>query len=191
MRIHVYGWYHTDDEPRRPIGESFVKNILVLILIILPLGAHAISQVGSRSIGSQTDFFELFLPLDSPRFNELQNSELNVFGQYLDPANPIPAPVQYSFYFIPFINEFSEDLFKDFTEGQWRLWFEKQGYMEVLSDGCRLSFIRLNANSIEGVSTWGRRRGVVIFGEKSKWVQRNILTMLQDLKLKQGACGWN
>ena len=150
---------------------------IYLFVFLFSQGAHAISQVGPKNVISSEDLFSLTLPIQVERAFKLPNSSLRILeGQTTNRYDLIPFSNIYNF------GGWSREDTVD--------WFEDEEWFEILTDDCRVSYMKLTKGSVKGISTWGSSRGIVIEGRRTKWVQQKIMIMLQEVKLLDGACAW-
>lgn len=181
MQSNSKGFRYIDYRVRRLKMKNFWMTLIFCNLFAW--GAHGISQVGPKSIGSEQEQFELQLPFSSPQFSQISIEELKV----VDGTPPFAGGAKSAYFFLPLTKLTKENLE---NPEQVHRYFEEKGWMEVLGEDCRISYIQVTTNSIKAVSTWGENKGLVIIGARSKMVQRRILIMVQDIALQQDQCLW-
>ena len=161
-----------------------MKGFGIIIIVFYMSWAHAISQVGPKMLGSREEKFKLALPFKYPTFQPMNSDEIKVS----DWRPEFQADsLEFAYHFAPLENRIKEVFL---TQNEVKKYFSESLWFEVLSDDCRLSFITLSKSYIMGISVWGGKNGVVITGPRTKWSQKNILNMLQEIQLEEG-CKWN
>jgi hypothetical protein len=156
----------------------------LFIVLFYMSWAHGISQVGPKMLGSKDEKFKLLLPFKYPTFQPLNSDEIKV-SEWRPEANLDLSDSAY--YFAPLGNRIKEEFL---TQEEAKKYFSEALWFEVLSDDCRLSYITLSKSYIMGISLWGQKNGMVVTGPRTKWSQKNILNMLQEIQLEEG-CKWN
>jgi len=156
---------------------SILNRVIYFLIIVL------FSQGGPKSVGSREEAFTLQLPLTYPSYRQLSRVNIEVSDRVVSAQDRTPP----SYYFLP-LRQFADleiqsrrDMENFVKEGNW---------LEVLTEDCRMSYIQLNENNVIGLSGWGRGKGLVVIGKRTKMVQRNIMTMIQDIQTHKEACEW-
>jgi hypothetical protein len=158
-------------------------TILIISSFFLVYEGHAISQVGPKSVGSREESFTLRLPMAYPIYRQLSRVNIEVSDRVISAQDRTPP----SYYFLP-LRQFSDE--KIFSKEDMQNLVKDGNWLEVLTEDCRKSYIQMNENNVIGLSGWGNGKGLVVIGKKTKMVQRNIMTMIQDIQTQNEDCEW-
>ncbi len=158
-------------------------KIFFTILILLSIRSHAISQVGPKSIGDEDQNFELLLPLNFPDIHQLNDTDLKVRERVFG----FNAQVDATYFFLP-ANKIIDSQFADTQK--FINYMEMNGWTEIPTDDCRLSFIIMNGNTIKAVSYWSLNEGLAIISPKERIAKKHILKMIANMKIREDLCPW-
>lgn len=164
------------------------KLLGLLALICLFAGSvHAVSRVGGGKVRSQSSGFEMLLPAEYFRVENLGTTAVLARGPifFHGRMGRIEAFIRIS----EFMNDFSDARELSRNELEQRLQAAEWTHFQM-PDACIAGFKNVNGPLISYIFTWGGGKGFVVNTSNLKNSDDSVQLMLQSLQLDPGSCAW-